>query len=131
MSTRTRYHSRDRHPWPEPSASAEDADRARPQYIARGIWERMSPEQRAAVRVGARPGAAGTSPSPGTGARTLERAQDGAERYPDDAGLSGADLAILRPLGKLSTVHDMAERLGLPTPARPRPATTTAEEARR
>lgn len=125
MSNRTRYHSRDRHPRPEPSAPAEDA--ARPQYIARPTWDRMSPEQRTAASARARAGAA---PPLGTGARTAEDAPGGTEGHPDALGLSAADLAILRPLGRRAVVYDMAERLGLPTPDRPHP-TTTAEEARR
>lgn len=88
------------------------AELRRPQYVPRRTWDRMSPAQRAAAQRRA-------------AAPTLSTLH-----VPDDvaaAGLSAGDLAILRPLGKLATVHDMAERLSLPTP----PHTTTAEEADR
>lgn len=49
---------------------------------------------------------------------------------PEPAELTADEVALLRPLGRRAVVHDMAERLGLPTPDRPHP-TTTAEEARR
>lgn len=115
MSNSTPYHDRARHPRRRPSAPA---DQARPQYMSRAAWERMSPDQRAAVRARAL-------------AETV-RTAEGPERRLGDELLSAADLAILRPLGRLAVVHDRAERLGLPTPTRPRPTTpTTAEEARR
>lgn len=52
------------------------------------------------------------------------------EPEPEPAELTAEEVAMLRPLGRRAVVHDMAERLGLPTPDRPHP-TTTAEEARR
>ena len=129
MSNTAPYHQRARHPRRETSAPAE---RGRPQYIARTAWERMSPDQRADARARALTDTARTTTPQGTRARTAGNGSVARDERPEDTGLSAVDLAILRPLGRFAVVHDMAERLGLPTPARPHPTTTTiAEEARR
>ncbi|MGP4975973.1 hypothetical protein [Brachybacterium tyrofermentans] len=123
----TRHHRRDQHP--ARLVTTEDHD-PRPPFMSRAVWDRLTPEQRA--ETAARAGTGRTASTwPGTEARAAENSETGAGEHPSDPGLSEGDLAILRPLGKLAAVHNMAERLGLPTPDRPRPTTTTTEEAQR
>lgn len=110
----TSSHGRDRHP----ADPAGDYD-SRPRFMARVVWNRLTPEQRAE-----------TASRAGTGRTATTWRSAEAEEPPEDPGLTENDLAILRPLGKLAAVHNMAERLGLPTPDRPR-TTTTTEEAQR